>query len=218
MRKLKNTDEEKGGPGAPFVDEAKKVSEKLMTAIAEGDRQERVQSARAVVFESHNAPKEIMMPGPMARIVEMEMGDGEDASSLVKDKQFLEEQLDSSDKPGHQVSQLERAEHNARKAFRLLIRYRQMQFAWEKDNSTVFSAIWYEATKALQREKDQGHRSKQITDKDVEMMCASMFPDEWRAVEVKTMRSKQTERSLEHLVEMWTSKCRSLKSLVEKGR
>lgn len=221
MRKLKDEKKQpdEGGPGAPLaVDESKKVADKLVGALVAGEKQAGVQSARAFVFENHNAPKEAPMHPAMTRIVELEMGDGDDPEALVKDKRYLEDQLDSSDKPGHQVAQLERAEHNARRAFRLLIQYRQMQHHWEKDNATVFSAIWYEATKALQREKDQGHRSKQITDKDVEMMCANMFPDEWRAVEVKSMRSKQTEKSLEHLVEMWTSKCRSLKSLVEKGR
>jgi hypothetical protein len=212
MRKLKTEDPK------PNVDEAKKVADQLMDAITTADKQSNVQSARAAVFQSSNAPKEQPMPTAMRKIVEMEMGDGETAESMIADKLMLEDELDSSNKVGHQVQQLERAELNARKAFRILIRYRQLHTAWERDNATVFSSIWYEASKALQREKDLGNRSKQITDKDVDMMCASMFPDEWRENEVKALRAKQTEKSLEHLVEMWTSKCRSLKSLVEKGR
>jgi dsRNA-specific ribonuclease len=93
-----------------------------------------------------------------------------------------------------------------------------MHQTWEMDNAVIFGAMWNEASKALQREKDQGYRSKQITDKDVEAMVGTMFPDEWRAQEVRRLRAKHTEKSLEHLVEMWGSKCRSLNTLVGKGR
>jgi len=136
----------------------------------------------------------------------------------VRDLIALEAHLDTTEKTGRQVHELERAERNARKACSLLLRYRMMHADWEKQNSTIFSSMWIEATKALQAEKDAKTRSKQITDRDVEMMCASMFADEWTAQESRRMRAKLTEKSMEHLVEMWSSKCRSLNALVSKGR
>lgn len=156
------------------------------------------------------------MAPAMERIVVSAFG-GNDLD-LAKEQKELEAALDTSTDVGRQAHALERAETNARRAFRLLISYREMYAAWEADNAVFFGAMWSEAQKALQAEKDNGKRSKQITDRDVEMMAAVTFPDEWRAQEIKRLRAKQTEKSLEHLVEMWSSKCRSLNALVGKGR
>ena len=209
MRKLKPQDV----PPAP--DSVGAVSTKLSTAIEKGDKESRVSAARAAVFESANATKETPMAVPMRRIIEAEFDTDTD---LVAEKERLEDVLDSSNRQGHQASALEQAETNARKAFRLLIRFRKMHAEWEMDNSTIFSAMRIEAEKALQREKEQGYRSKQITDKDVEAMISTMFPDEYRAQEVRRLEAKQTEKSLEHLVDMCGSKCKSLNTLVGKGR
>lgn len=213
MRKLK---EKKPDPSAPPATESiADVSGKLVDALSRGDKADSVSAARAGVFDSANAPKEVAMPRVMARIVEMEFEDGTD---LVKEKVRLEEALDTTSKLGQQANALEQAEVNARAAFKLLIRFREMHQAWERDNATIFATSWNEASLTLQREKDKGFRSKQITDKDVEMMVATMFPDEWKSQEIKRLRAKSTEKSLEHLVEMWSSKCRSLNALVSKGR
>jgi len=213
MRKLKDKAADAAVPPSPESEAA--VSEKLSDAIAKGDKESRVSAARAAVFESANAPKETPMAVPMRRIIEAEFDTDTD---LVAEKERLEDLLDSSNKPGHQANALEQAETNARKAFRLLIRFREMHAAWEMDNAVIFSAMRIEAEKALQREKEQGYRSKQITDKDVESMVSTMFPDEYRVQEIRRLRAKQTEKSLDHLVEMWGSKCRSLNTLVGKGR
>jgi len=194
------------------------AAEKVGEALKRGDADARVSAARASVFESANAPVERPAHPAMLKIVEVQMGDGEDPKFLVRDMRELEELLDSSNKVGQQVNALEQAEARARQAFRLFIRFKEMHAVWEMDNAAIFGALWAEATKTLQREKDQGYRSKQITDKDVDAMCATMFPDEFRSQEIRRLRAKSTEKSLEHLVEMWSSKCRSLTVLVGKNR
>lgn len=206
MRKIKVT-----------TPEVKEVSEKLLEAIATADHNERKSAARAAVFESANATKETPQPVTMKKIIEIQMGNGEN-ETLIVDMKELENELDSTNRPGHQIHALEKAEANARNAFRLLIRYKEMHQTWEMDNAVLFASMWAEASKSLHQEKADGHRSKQITDKDVETMVYSMFPDEYRTQEIRRLRAKQTEKSLEHLVEMWSSKCRNLGLLVNKGR
>lgn len=192
------------------------VSRDLQRVLEETDKRERLSSARTAVFENANAPKEVEMPRPMRRLVESQF---EGELDFEAEHRELEHTLDSTAaKPGHQVHELERAELMGRRAARLLMRFKQVHFEWEMDNRVLFAGMRQEATKALQSEKAQGYRNKQITDADVDTMCASLFPDEWRVQEVKRNRAKLTEKSLEHLVEAWSSKCRSLNVLVGKGR
>ena len=218
MRKIKEPQPEAPVVPPPPESSVADLSGKLNSASEKADKADRVLAARAAVFESANAVKEVPQSEVMRKIVSFQMGDDTDAASIVRDMRDLESELDSTNKQGFQVNALEHVESQARRAFKLLIRYRELHQAWEMDNSVIFGSMWGEAAKALQREKDQGYRSKQITDKDVEAMVSTMFPDEWRSQEVKRLRAKQTEKSLEHLVEMWSSKCRSLGLLVGKGR
>lgn len=191
------------------------TSRKLVDAIEKGDKEERINSARAAVFESANAAKEKPMPELMRKVIESSFLPYE---HLLSEHKELEELLDSSKKVGHQAALLESAETCARRAFKLWISFKQMTLEWEMDNRIVFSSMREEATKALHREKEQGYRSKQITDADVNNMIATMFPDEWRAQEIKRSLAHGTEKSLEHLVEMCNFKVKSLGTLVGKGR
>lgn len=191
------------------------VSRKLADTIEQADREERVASARAAVFESANAAKERPMTPPMEAIVRHHF---DDPSDMIREHRELEDALNTTDKPGHQVHELERAESRARRAFRLYVRFRQMRFEHEQDNAVLFASMRAEATKSLQLEKKQGYRTKQITDADVEAECARLYQDEYRHQENARSRARLTEKSLEHLVEIWSSKCRSLTALVSKGR
>ncbi len=192
------------------------TSRKLQQALEESARESKIGAARAAVFDSANAVKEVPFPPVAARIVETHFDESVD---IDKEHQQLEAALDSADtKPGHQVHELERAEHNARRAFKLYLRFRQLRDEWEQDNRVLFASMREEAQRTLQHEKDTKQRSKQITDADVEHVCALMFPDEMRAQERQRNRARLTEKSLEHLAEMWSSKARSLGVLVSKGR
>ncbi len=89
---------------------------------------------------------------------------------------------------------------------------------WELDNAVIFAGMRAEATKILQREKEQGVRNKQITDADVTSMCAALYPDEWRAQEVKRAEVEAMVRSMENLNMNWMSRCRSLQAMLAKQR
>jgi hypothetical protein len=196
-------------------EEAVETSRRLADAVEAADQEERINSARAAVFESAHAPKEKPMAGGAQAIVDDHF---EGEVDVARQHRELEEMLRTSDRPGHQANALENAEVNARRAMRLYLRFRQMRFDWEQDNQVLFASMRHEATKALQREKEQGYRAKQITDADVASMCSHLFPDEWRAQESRRNRAHLAEKSLEHLVEVWASKCRSLNVLVGRGR
>jgi hypothetical protein len=113
---------------------------------------------------------------------------------------------------------LDNAESNARLAHRLWMTAKVERERWEIENGIIFGAMKHEASKTLQREKDQGLRSKQITDADVETMCAVIFPDEYKAQEVKRKKVKAVEESMANLTEMWISRCRSLNAMLSKSR
>lgn len=199
----------------PDVETASAALVNAIKLAEQEERAEHVSAARAAVFENPHAAKEKPMPAAMSQIVASSFLKEED---MVAEKKELEELLDSSKKIGHQANSLAKAEFEARRAFKLWISFKDMALKWELDNQVVFSDMKNAANKALQDEKDAKLRSKMITDADLNLMCATMFPDEWRAQEIRRARAKAAEKSLEHLVEMYGSYCRSLGTLVGKGR
>lgn len=119
---------------------------------------------------------------------------------------------------GHIVVALDAAESNFRLAHRLYTTSRIIRQTWELDAETTNAKLRSEATAILSKEKEEGKRSKQITDGDVVATMASLFHDEWRAQEEKKIRWVAIEKSLENLVEAWASRCRSLQAMLTKSR
>lgn len=113
---------------------------------------------------------------------------------------------------------LDEAESNCRLAHRLWCTARVEYERWRLDNEVVFGAMRAEATSVLQREKDQKLRNKQITDADVESMCSSLYPEQYRAQEVSRKKVEFMVKSMEHLNECWLSRCRSLQTILSKQR
>lgn len=113
---------------------------------------------------------------------------------------------------------LDEAEANARTAHRLWMTAKVEHQRWELENQVLFGAMRAEATKTLQREKDQKLRNKQITDADVEATCALLFPDEYKHQEVKRRKVEAMVKSMENLCECWMSRCRSLQAMLGKQR
>lgn len=113
---------------------------------------------------------------------------------------------------------LDEAETNARVAHRLYITAQILFDEWELENGPIFGKMRDDATRSLQREKDEGTRSKQITDADIEARCAYLFEDEWRTQQMRRKKSKYTVDSLKDLVEKWSSRCKSLQTLYGKAR
>lgn len=105
---------------------------------------------------------------------------------------------------------LDEAEEHSHLAHRVYITAKIERERWERENDTVWGAMWSEATKSLQKEKDEGLRAKQVTDADIKARVATLFPDEYVDIEVRRAKIKATVDSLEDLAECWKSRCRSL--------
>jgi hypothetical protein len=110
---------------------------------------------------------------------------------------------------------VDEAEMNAREAFRLYLTGRIEVARFEVDADKVKAPMWEAATRELQREKDSGRRSKQITDADVKAMAAQMFADEWTAYESKTAKAKAMVDSLKDLADRWSGRCESLRAMLK---
>src|SRR6267378_2412262 len=118
------------------------------------------------------------------------------------------------DDRGSVLKALDEAEVNARLAYKLWSTAQRERVRWEKDNETIHGGMRVQANKILQAEKNQGLRSKQITDADVEAMCATLFPDEWRSQEVRKASVKAMEESLKNLSELWGKRVSSLGTML----
>ena len=135
------------------------------------------------------------------------------------------QRLESSLKVGDQRTDhgsvnksLDEAETNCRLAHRLWTSAKLEYERWCLDNGVVFGAMRLEATAVLQREKENKLRNKMITDADVDAMCSSLFPEQWRSQEVKRKKVELMVRSMENLTECWISRCRSLQAMLSKQR
>jgi len=113
---------------------------------------------------------------------------------------------------------LDEAEDNARLAHSLFVNAKLVAERFETDALLIEAGMRKEATALLQGEKTAGRLSKAITDADVVAQCATMFPDEWTRIQVDRRQHKLTVSHLEHLVTCWTSRCRSLQTMVAKVR
>lgn len=113
---------------------------------------------------------------------------------------------------------LDLAEKNAHDAHRLFVTAKISFDEWEAEYASILGAMWSEATRSLQEEKDQGLRAKQITDGDIKARAATLYPDQWKSGEVAKAKYKATVDSLSNLSEQWNSRCRTLQTMLGKLR
>ena len=174
------------------------------------------QTRTYVEFERANKRDPVPLDPGFERIVE----------SIFIEKPFetyqkLEAALKIGDDRGEHSAlnrSLDNAETNARLAHRLWMTAKVERERWEIENGIIFGGMKHEAMKTLQHEKDQGLRSKQITDSDMETMCMVLFPDQYKKQEIMRKKVKATEESMSNLTEMWISRCRSLQAMLSKSR
>ena len=167
-------------------------------------------------WPSANAPKEKGLRDDLGRIVETIY-----VKDIFAEWKALEAALELGEKRSehaHAQAALDKAAGLAYRAHRLYLTARAAREAWEMENEVVFGAMWSAATRDLQQEKEQGLRSKQITDADVKNRVATMFPDEYRAQETRRRDVEFTVKSLERLAEIWMGRQRDLQALVGKQR
>jgi len=196
---------------------ALETSGKLAKEIAKTEEEERHARARKRFdFEVSNAAKKSPLRPDVQRVVESVFVD--DIGGLYD---VLEKELhlgdDHSDR-GSLAARLGNAASNMRKAHRIFVTAKVEKESWESRNNVIFGAMWLEATKALQEEKDAKQRNKQITDGDVKMKAAAIFGDEWHAQETERRRVKEMVESLSNLVDAWTAHHRALEVLLGKSR
>lgn len=108
---------------------------------------------------------------------------------------------------------LDEAEKNAHLAHRVYITAKIERESWERENDVVWGAMWSEATKSLQKEKEEGTRAKQVTDADIKARVATLYPDDYIEIEVRRAKIKATVDSLEDLAVQWKSRCKSLQTM-----
>jgi hypothetical protein len=167
-------------------------------------------------FPNANRAKVSILRPDLARVVETVFID-----NIFEEWKHLEAALQLGEKRAehaHQIVAIDKAAARAYRAHRLYITARDVREAWELENEPIFSAMWSEATRDLQREKNSGARSKQITDADVKARCATMFPDEYRAQEDRRRKLELTVKSLERLAGLWEGRQGDLRSMVSKQR
>lgn len=113
---------------------------------------------------------------------------------------------------------LDNVEFMARKAHDLWMTAKRERTRWEMDNKVIFAAMHERSALDLQREKDSGQRSKQITDADIQARCALNWPDEYRAQELRQRYVKTAEESMANLYAVFELKCRNMATVVSKQR
>ncbi len=110
------------------------------------------------------------------------------------------------------------AEKRAMRAHRLYVSAKLESRRFELDCEEAIGAMRDEATTELQREKDKGERNKSITEADVRGRAATLFPDEWAAINGELERAKRTIAQLEHFSDLWKGRRFSLSALLGDGR
>lgn len=113
---------------------------------------------------------------------------------------------------------LDNAETNAFNAFRVYVTARTEQERWERENNVIFGAYWSEANRSLQKEKDDGLRAKQITDQDIKMRIATLFPTDYQIQESRRAEVQATVDTLKELAIRWNSRCSTLQTMLSKLR
>jgi hypothetical protein len=188
----------------------------LAKAIEDNQQKEALETANPRRWASANAAKEEGMDVGFQAITERVF-----VKDPLSEYERLEKAMVIGDKRndyGVVMRCLDEAEGNARMAHRLWQSAIVERKRWELNNEVVFSAMRDEATKTLQHEKQAGTRAKQVTDADVDSRVALLYPDEYKAQEVRRARSKAMVDSMGNLVEVWLSRCRTLQTLASKLR
>lgn len=110
------------------------------------------------------------------------------------------------------------AEDNARRAHRLYVCARVDAERFNIDSGIVEAAMRTEASAELQRERDSGSRTKQITEGDIAAKIASLFPDEHRDLSEKRIKNRKMVEHLEAFAGLWRSRCYTLAKILESKR
>lgn len=116
------------------------------------------------------------------------------------------------------VRALDEAESNAWRAHALYLSAIAERTRWEADAEMVSGPARSNAVAELSAEKRHGVRKKDITDADVRAKLASMHPDEFKWQEKESAKIRGMEKQLGKLADLWSSRCATLRIMVDKAR
>lgn len=125
--------------------------------------------------------------------------------------------VDRSDRQ-HVLESIDEAETMCRRAHKLYIVASDESARYTIQCDLVLSPIWESARAMLQADKEAGKLAKQITDADVRARAAIYYPDEFSHQELKKARVVAMVKDFAHLVDMWQSRCASLRAMLDKSR
>lgn len=120
--------------------------------------------------------------------------------------------------PNALMTALNEAEDNARRAHKLYVVANADYERFERECEPIVEGMRDAANRELQSEKDAKLRSKAITDADIRGRAATMFPDEWRAIDSRRIKASGMLTHLKALAELWKNRCYSLNGMLNAGK
>jgi hypothetical protein len=113
---------------------------------------------------------------------------------------------------------LDRAQTHVLKARGLLINAKVTIDAAKRDAAPLENSMRDAATARLEAEKEAGSRKKAITEADVSSMMATLYPDEWAAVQYREARTRRTIALFDELCTIAAERARDLRAIVSASR
>lgn len=130
-----------------------------------------------------------------------------------REYEVLEHDLEVGEKRGDRGTlqeQLDRAQSNQRRAFKLYRTAKQVVAEWEHENRPIFAGMRSKAHAELESQKASKMRAKAIAEADIEDMAAAMHPKQWPAMQARRAKLHALERNCENLYETWRERSRVL--------
>lgn len=119
---------------------------------------------------------------------------------------------------GHLHTALDNARELANEAHALFVTAKLEAKRWENANEVTHGAMWAEASRALEYERETKVRSKAITDTDVRAKVATLYPDEWNAQELDREKVKLTVDRMSDLAKQANEKVEDIRTMLSKLR
>lgn len=171
---------------------------------------------KAYDFKSANARKESHLRPDLAAIVETVWV--EDMNKLWKRIKAALPIGERRSEHGFLVKRLDEFRVLSYEAHNLYATAKREEHRWDLENEVVFSAMWNEASRELQGEKEDKTRSKNITDSDIRSKIMTLHPVEYVAQETKRKALKLTVEDLTYLVKVVNEACEDTRVMLAKLR
>ncbi len=185
-------------------------------AIEEVEREAEAPKRKTYDFKSANARKESHLRDDLAQIVETVWVD--DMHKLWKRIKAALPLGERRSEHGFLVKMLDEFRVLSYEAHNLYATAKREEHRWELENEVVFSALWNEASRALEAEKEDKTRSKAITEQDVRAKINTLHPEEYVAQETKRKALKVTIEDLTYLVKVVNERCEDIRVMLAKLR